>query len=167
MKLYSPVWVLVIPSSSNAYISVTGSASSSSSTSSDNTILIAILVPISISWAIVILIIIWIIVIKVIRNQKIIKIENNPADDNIEITSSAPVPQSQPRRSVNHTHQLQILNEEVIYPPSRHLTYVINSSRANYRPEMPVKNYEYNPEDPNFHQEVIETGVPIYQSKYN
>ena len=133
--------MLVVPSSSNAYISVTGTASTRSSSSSDNTLLIAILVPISIWWAIIILVIIWIIVIKVVRNKKAIKIGVNPDEDNAEITSTAPVPKTKAHHNVNRTHQHRILNEEEIYPPSKHLTYAINSSRDSYRPEMPVHKY--------------------------
>ena len=42
---YDPVWVLVTPTSSSAYVSVTGTPNVSSSSYSDDSTLVAILVP--------------------------------------------------------------------------------------------------------------------------
>lgn len=67
VSYYKPVWVLVTPSSSSAYVSITGTPTVSSSSSrtyssSDDSVLVAILVPTLVGGGIFIFFIILIIV---------------------------------------------------------------------------------------------------------
>ena len=119
---YNPVWVLVTPSSSSAYVSVTAKSSGSSySYSTDNSYLVAILVPTIVGGTFIILIVIFVVVWNIIRRRRIQQAFNNSQAARANVAQPAPAPQ-------------------LYYPPGH----------VNYNPNPPSAPVMYAPAQPSY-----------------
>ena len=115
---YDPVWVLITPTSSSAYVSVTGTASgsySSSSSSSTDSNLVIILVPTLVGGTFFILLIVFIIVCNIIRRRRLLAAISNA--NAAMAHSAAPQPKPTP---------------QLYYPPNQNNSY----TNASHIPSM-------------------------------
>ena len=148
---YGPVWVLVIPTSSFAYISVTStptftynnSSYSSSSSSSDDSTLVAILVPTLAIGFIIIIVIVIIIVKIIIWRIKLSKSDNNEIDDDAIFTPElAPQLYYPPNHNLNNASARQVPNmmQPIPHPmPLIQPSYSIQQKTRLFQGKVPTK----------------------------
>ena len=155
VSYYDPVWVLVIPSSSSAYVSVTATTNysySSSSYSSDDSYLVAIIVPTVVGGTILIVFVVLIIVWSAIRRQRMLQYQNNLAAAVAHPANQAPqlYYQHQQNYSVGYANQsaMPMGIQQPAYPnppTSDQNVYIIEpiprtSEPVAYGPAAPVSS---------------------------
>ena len=126
-----PVWVLITPTSSSAYVSVTGTASElSSSSSSTNSNLVIILVPTLVGGSFLILLIVFIIVCNIIRRRRLQAAVNSANAAMAHSASPPPTPQlyNTPNQNYSYTNASQV--PSMINASPQH-SFMISSSQNN------------------------------------
>ena len=171
VSYYDPVWVLVIPSSSSAYVSVTATTNysySSSSYSSDDSYLVAIIVPTVVGGTLFIILIVIIIVWSARRRQRMIQYQNNMAAAVAHPVNSAPQPQlyyppHQQNYSAGYANQSAVVmgTQQPTYPSTstpRQNIYIIEPTPRTSEPII------YGPADPVPENSIyVAKGVPVNQ----
>ena len=166
VSYYSPVWVLVIPSSSSAFVNVTATTNYSySSYSSDDSYLVAIIVPTVVGGTILIVIVVLIIVWSAIRRQRMLQYQSNMAAAVAYHANQAPQLYYPPQQnySVGYTNQGAVVmgTQHSTYPfpqTPRQNVYIIEPTPRTSEP------IAYGPADPVPENSVyVAQGVPVNQ----
>ena len=180
-----PVWILVTPTSSSAYVNVTAtpsvSYSSSSYSSSDDSTLVAILVPTIVGGFFFIIFIVFIIVWNIIRRKRLLEAQNNAMAAMVRTSAPAPQPQLYypPNYTPNYTQASQVqsvmhpmppMQPSYISPPPVHQEIIVIEPIPTYQNQVPthtkVNSQPIQPVYPDGAQPVYPSGEPPQSYEY-